>query len=115
MADNKEPNPCLVDASYKVTGGWYSTVDVNGNTAIIHGNNGTSHSMSITLGNFGDSDPEIAKSTGQQNSNIELSYTFAFKGSVFTDIGDFKILTLVRVIEPICINLTPTLICPDSL
>ena len=77
MGDNKEQLPYLVDGSYKVTGGWYSTVDVNGNTAIIHGNNGTSHSMSITLGNFGDSDPEIAKSTGQQNSNIELSYTFA--------------------------------------
>ena len=79
MGDNKEQLPYLVDGSYKVTGGWYSTVDVNGNTAIIHGNNGTSHSMSITLGNFGDSDPEIAKSTGQQISNIELSFTFVHK------------------------------------
>ena len=54
----------------KVTGGWYSTVDVNGNTPLIHGNNGSSHSMVITLGNFGDSDPEITKSTGQKISNI---------------------------------------------
>ena len=77
MGDNKEHLPSLVNGSYKVTGGWYSTVDVNGNAAIIHGNNGTSHSMEITLGNFGDSGPEIIKSTGQKISNIQLSYTYA--------------------------------------
>jgi len=58
------------------TNAWYSYVVIDGNTGVIHGNNGATHPMKISFGNFGAADPEIAKCTATDISNIELSFSF---------------------------------------
>ena len=77
MADKEVKNSSshLLDGPYKATGSWYSSMVVDGNTAVMKTPNGVSQDVSLKLGDFGEAHPEIKKATGQKFYNIEFSYT----------------------------------------
>ena len=61
-----------INGNFRATNAWYSYVVIDGNTGLIHGNNGATHPLKISFGNFGDADPEIVQCTGTDVNNIEL-------------------------------------------
>jgi hypothetical protein len=74
----------LLDGSYKAAGTWYSSVVMDGDTAVMKGTNGSSHQINLNLGDFGEAASEIVETTGQHFYNIKLSYSF---GKDFTELG----------------------------
>ena len=57
---------------------------MEGDTGVAKTGDGISHQFSIKLGNFGDADPDIVKSTGQEVYNVEFSYNIV---RTFTELG----------------------------
>ena len=74
----------LLNGNYKASGNWYSSILVNGSKVVLKEPSGQDFEAGIKLGDFGEADPEIVKTTGQKSYNIEFSYTF---GNTFTDLG----------------------------
>jgi len=65
----------LVEGSYRVVGNGYQKIKFENSTGLIHGNNGKSHSVKLSLGNFGPADPAIVESTGRSTYNIQFLYS----------------------------------------
>jgi len=74
----------LLNGNYKASGTWYSSILVSGRKVVLKEPTGSGLEAGIKLGDFGEADPEIVKTTGRKSYNIELSYTF---GNTFTDLG----------------------------
>jgi len=74
----------LWNGNYKATGQWYSAILVNGSKGVLTEPSNSKFEAKIKLGEFGEADPEIVKSTGQQFYNIEITYAV---GSGLTDLG----------------------------
>eukprot|EP00091_Calanus_sinicus_P017622 TRINITY_DN3809_c0_g1_i1.p1 TRINITY_DN3809_c0_g1~~TRINITY_DN3809_c0_g1_i1.p1 ORF type:complete len:157 (+),score=46.63 TRINITY_DN3809_c0_g1_i1:51-473(+) len=74
MADETRAFP-LRNGHYKATGNWYSFIVVNGSTGILKEPSNSKIETKIKLGEFGEADPEIVETTGQQFYNIEFTYT----------------------------------------
>ena len=55
----------LLNGNYKVTGNWYSSIVVNGSKGVMK-KAGNPVDFDIKLGEFGEADPEITKTTNQK-------------------------------------------------
>ena len=85
MSVKEEPRSSLLVGSYKAFGSFYSSIGFDGNKAVINGTNGTTHAINVNVGEFGEAEAEIAKTTGQHINNIEFTYSFG--GKFFSELG----------------------------
>jgi len=74
----------LLNGNYKATGNWYSSIVVNGSKGVMKEPSGTPHAFDIIVGEFGEADPEIIKTTQQRFYNIEFTFEF---GKVMKEVG----------------------------
>jgi len=76
----------LLDGSYRGIGTFYSLLVVEGKKAVMKDANFEVFAdAKIEIGNFGEADAEIAKSTGKKYYNVQLTYTFGIKD--FIELG----------------------------
>ena len=57
----------LLNGNYKASGNWYSSILVSGGKCVLKEPSGQDLDAGIKLGDFGEADPEIDKTTGQQS------------------------------------------------
>merc|ERR1712123_54606 len=62
--------------NYKATGSWYSGIVINGCKGILKEPTNAGIEVKIMIGDFGEADPEIVKTTGQKICNIRFSVSF---------------------------------------
>jgi hypothetical protein len=74
----------LLDGNYKGTGQWYSSILINGSKGVLTEPSSSKMETKIKIGEFGEADPEIVKTTGQKFYNIEFSYSL---GNEMTELG----------------------------
>ena len=74
----------LLDGNYKGTGQWYSSILINGSKGVLTEPSSSKMETKIKIGEFGEADPEIVKTTGQQFYNIEFTYSV---GTDITELG----------------------------
>ena len=66
----------LLNGHYKAQGNWYTYLTINGPRGVMKDSSGAELETKITLGNFGEVDPDIFKETGQKFYNFQLEYNF---------------------------------------
>ena len=74
----------LLNGNYKAIGNWYSCIVVNGSKVFFTEPTNSKRETKIKVGEFGEADPEIVKTTGQKFYNIEFSYSL---GNEMTELG----------------------------
>jgi len=74
----------LLNGNYKATGLWYSSMLVSGSKGVLTEPTNSKMEVKIKIGEFGEADPEIVKTTGQKFYNIEFIY---LAGKEFTELG----------------------------
>ena len=71
-----DTQPVVVDGSYRARGTNFDFAVIDGNSVTLCFDSGVTHQATISLGNFGQVDPEIKKTTGAEISNVEISLSF---------------------------------------
>ena len=82
--DDKVHAFSLLNGNYIATGSYYSSIMVKGNKGVLKDPTNSKLETKIKLGDFGEADPEIYKTTGQKSYNIEFLYSF---GKDYTEHG----------------------------
>ena len=62
----------LLDGNYRPSGTQYSSLVIQGDTALAKNHNGTGQALKIKYGEFGEADPEIARASREMFYNMEL-------------------------------------------
>jgi len=70
--------PCfLLDGSYRGIGTWFSLLVVKGSKVVVKDTNGEVFAdVKVEIGNFGEADAEIIKSTGKKFYNVQMTIPF---------------------------------------
>jgi len=64
----------LLNGNYKATGQWYLSIKVTGSKGVLTEPTNSNMEAKIKIGEFGEADPEIVKTTGEKFYNIEFTY-----------------------------------------
>ena len=71
-SDKKGSSNFLLDGNYRPNGTHYSSLMIQGDTAIAKNHNGTSQTLKIKYGEFGEADAEVARASGEMFYNMEI-------------------------------------------
>ena len=87
MVDNEGKTHAfsLFNGHYKATGSWYSGIVVDGSKGVVKDPTNAGREAKIVVGDFGEADPEIVKTTGQKFYNIQ--FTLDTLGQDVTETG----------------------------
>jgi len=82
----KSSSISLLDGHYHGAGTWYSFIIVKGGKAILKDPTGATYDLKVKVGNLGEADPDMVKTTGQEFYNIEFTYNFG-NGNDLIELG----------------------------